>query len=70
MRENQPSKQTGWTADFSVLVQPPLLTCSCDLLFSFHEEFPYDVYFHLLLESRDLDIIKALNKMDLANRAD
>jgi len=55
---------------YSALVQLIFLASSRDLLNSFHGGKPQDVYFHLQLESPDLDIIKALNKIVFANRAD
>ena len=54
----------------SIFVQPSLLTRSSNSLLSFQGGFSYDVYFRFLLESHDLNIIKALNKMDFANRVD
>jgi len=41
-----------------------------DLQVSLQGGKPQYVYFHLLLESSDLDIIKVLNKRVFANRAD
>ena len=65
------SKQTGSHGHFySIFVQPCLLTSTRDMLLSFHGGKSQDVYFNLLLESRDLDIIKALNKTDFANCVD
>ena len=73
-----PAKRVKWSSlqigshdrSYSIFVQPCLITSSRDLLLSFHWGKPQDSYFHLLFESRDLDIMKALTKTDFANSID